>query len=111
VKGPAVVSTAAQLLELNYYDSFPAICNLLKELVAKHAALLEFHLAEIVGALLSTYNTLPVVDSTELVKHVESTLDMMAFQLDAHAMMQVCPWMNLPKNGTEVTVDDVGCNW
>lgn len=85
-----MVSTAAHLLELNYYDAFPATCDLLKELVAKHPTVVESHLSEMVGALLSTYNTLPVVDSAELVKHVESTLDTMAFRLDAHTMMQVC---------------------
>lgn len=87
-KGGAVVATAAQLLELNYYGAFPAACDLLKALVATHPALLEAHLPLAVGALLATYNTLPVVEGAELVQHVESTLDTMAHALDPHALMQ-----------------------
>ena len=87
-KGAAVVATAAQLLELSYYDALPATCDLLKALAAAHAPLLEARLPLAVGALLATYNTLPVVEGAALVQHVESTLDTFANALDAHALMQ-----------------------
>jgi hypothetical protein len=90
-KLPACVVPICQLLDLNYYDTFEAICTFLQKMTQAHPALVAKEVPALMRALLVAYNTLPVEEDARLVKAVESALDLMANDLDAHTMMQVQP--------------------